>query len=294
MENNLLESMLENSVRECNQATTEHDNAIAERDAALAKAEESRAELNWLVELHDQASRRQQMAAVERYKSLCERDSALCERDEAVKKYHSSLDDIRKLEKDLSLSEKRRQDGIQEIQKLEETNRRLSSLFSTLSEEQGSLRSRVHALETRAASNSTGPPLKAIQSLASKLFPLVHAKKRLQTLFDLLYDNRLSFRKHVNNKVKDNVKDNVLESVRLSCCKEMKSFFTGWKFLKALDCSTQSLNQVNNFLMLLFVFTINVSSINTFFMLILSSRSVIKFYIQHRKAFLSGQRFYLS
>jgi hypothetical protein len=200
------------------------------------------------------------MAAVERYKSLCERDSALCERDEAVKKYHSSLDDIRKLEKDLSLSEKRRQDVIQEIQKLEETNRRLSSLFSTLSEEKGSLRSRVHALETRAASNSTGPPLKAIHSLASKLFPLVHAKKRLQTLFDLLYDNRLSFRKHVNNKVKDNV----LESVRLSCCKEIKSFFTGWRFLKALDCSTQSLNQVNKFLMLLFVFTINVSSLNTF------------------------------
>jgi hypothetical protein len=75
----------------------------------------------------------------------------------------------------------------------------------------------VHALEMRAASNSTGPPLKAIHNLASKVFLSVHAKKRLQSMFDLLYDNRKSFRKHANNRVKDSV----LESVRLSCCKEI-------------------------------------------------------------------------
>jgi hypothetical protein len=86
MEKYLLESLLEKSVRECNQATTERNEAIAECNAALAKAEESRAELNRAAELHDQASRCQQMAAVELYKALC----ALYKCDEAMKKYHSS------------------------------------------------------------------------------------------------------------------------------------------------------------------------------------------------------------
>lgn len=263
IEKYLLESRCEKALRDCNEAIIKLDKAVLERESAVAKAEEATVELNRVVAVHDEACRRQDIAGAERYKALCERDSAvyerdeaLCERDEAMKKYHSSLDKISELEKELSISEKTRENLNEQYQKLQDTNQRLSSLLSTLSEEQDSLRSRVHALETRAVSNrvgaplraraisnGVGAPLRAIQNLASKLFPLDHANKRLQSMFDLIYENRKSFRKHVNNQVRESI----LEAVRLSSCKEIKKFYTGWKFLKALDCSTQSLNQVTFF-----------------------------------------------
>ncbi len=103
----------------------------------------------------------------------------------------------------------------------------MNNIHFSLSEEQSSLRSRAQALETRRLGANhmqvpvDSPPLKTITLFASKLLPSVNAKKRLQSLFDIIYDNRKSFRRHVNNRIKDTLMD----TVRRSCCKEIKNHF---------------------------------------------------------------------
>ena len=83
-------------------------------------------------------------------------------------------------------------------------------------------------------------------NVASKLFPtILSPKDQLNALFDAVYDARKSFKKHVNNRVNGCISP----SLQLFSCREVKKHYTGWQFLKALDCSTQSLNQVRFFML---------------------------------------------
>jgi len=185
------------------------------------------------------------MATIEKNKVLSELESALQDREEADTKCNNAVENESRRRELYQSSKKRCDNLVKEMEKLRETNDRLNGLFTTLSQEQLALVSRVHMLETRSASNNSGTvvalnyPVRAVLHLASKLFPTVQPRQGLQSLFNMLYERCMSFWKHVHHYVKDHL----MQSMRESCYKDIKQHFMGLKFLKALDCSTQSLNQ---------------------------------------------------
>jgi hypothetical protein len=213
-------------------AVRDYRKAILERDSAL---EEVAAVKSQLIE-----AKRSQDAAV------ADKEKALSDLDAVLAKYNRDIGGVRTPWKEKFLEEEKKCLELKkEIAQVEHTNSKLNALLTTLSKEQSSLNARVHALETRAETKVANRaaiakfPITAVVNLTSKMFPDVNPRDRLQSLFDLLYGNRKSFRKHVNSKVRDSMMD----SVRLQCCRDIKKYYSGWQFLKALDCSSQSLNQ---------------------------------------------------
>jgi hypothetical protein len=95
----------------------------------------------------------------------------------------------------------------------------------------------VQSLEARRSAGNNNnqipannSPFKSIIMFASKLLPSVDQRKRLQSMFNIVYDNMTSFCHHVNTWVKGSIMDTVL----LSCHKETKNHFTKVKVIETL------------------------------------------------------------
>jgi hypothetical protein len=77
---------------------------------------------------------------------------------------------------------------------------------------------------------ATRPPLTSVKLFVSKLFPSVPPRERLNALFDLVYENVLSFQNHVNSQVKETVMD----SCRVVCHKEVKNLFSSYIYITGM------------------------------------------------------------
>jgi len=228
MEEYNLKLNLQKAVRDCRKA-------ILERDTALARTEEVLEDLRNLRDQYNEAIQCKEMVTIERNKAISELELALKDCEESATKYNDAKNDGTRWKELYLCSEKRCDNLVQEMRQLQDTNSRLNGLFSTLTQEQSELISRVHNLETRAASNTSGLvgaaqspkyPVRAVLNLTSKLFPFVEPRKRLQSFFDMLYASHKSFQKHVHHKVKGSL----MESMCISCCREIKQYYNGWKF----------------------------------------------------------------
>ncbi len=111
-----------------------------------------------------------------------------------------------------------------------------------------SLSSRVAFLEakSRNKSNLLVPTsetnkLQSIKLFTKKLSPSLSNTQQLSCIFDELYSKLKSFRKHVTSQLKEAFRDDLCREV----VKEIKKYFSPWRFLEIMDCSQQSLNQVS-------------------------------------------------
>jgi hypothetical protein len=273
-----LEYRLKQAVSECKKASKERSEAVMEKESLEQK-------LSAALEKYYIVKAERDVALAEQRKLLCERDLVFNAHAETKKLYDDSLCHIEELVKQLSMEEKTRQSAEREVNDLTGTKNKLQSLFANMSEQVASLRSRVKTLESASEKKSvtddgvaTRPPLTSVKLFVSKLFLSVPPRERLNAMFDLVYENVLSFRNHVNSQVRESIMD----SCRVVCHKEVKNLFSGWKFLKALDCSTQSLNQVSN--------TLHRNSFNYMIILIYLFVSPVFSYQECYKILYSVQR----
>jgi hypothetical protein len=243
--------------RERNEAHHERDEARRARDEAFRERDLAYHEKREMRRQRDIVILERDAAVIDRNSARSKMESAIAERDAAD---ISCAEKQSLLDKALaSLSSLTDEIGRwkNSCQKLQEENKQLLDTLETrnttialYAQHQSQLNNRVLALEHNQAGYASnryvmvrpnGPKIKYIQNFAAALFPETNKKERLKVLFDLLYENRKSFRAHVNRSMKPIL----LPLVKQDICKEIRKFYAPWKILEVLDGSKQSLNQVS-------------------------------------------------
>jgi len=237
-------------------ALIERDEAHHERHEARHARDEAFRELD--LAYHEKREMRRQ-----RDNAILERDAAVIDRNSARSKMESAIanrdaadiscaKEQNLLDKALaSLSSLTNEIGRwkSSCQKLQEENKQLLDTLETRNttialyeQHQSQLNNKVLALEHNQAGYASkryvmvrpnGPKIKYIQNFATALFPETNKKERLKVLFDLLYENRKSFRAHVNRSMKPLL----LPLVKQDICKEIRKCYAPWKILEVLDGS---------------------------------------------------------
>jgi len=204
----------------------ERDGALGERDEAISDLAEAVKEQDAAIEQRIKAVIVCDAAKAGRYKATMERDSALSNADKVARAMDVLKTRIAMLEIQLEES-KVRTDLEEKIRKtLEQEKHDSSTLIASLAENVSRLQSRVSALETQSSRSSTvtvnyGNSMRYIMLFTAKLFPELVQKERQNELFNVLYMNKKSFRKHVTAFMKDKL----LPELKVGICKEIKKYY---------------------------------------------------------------------
>jgi hypothetical protein len=221
----------------------------SQRDLARVERDLSRRERDRLLNQQLAVIQEKDRAILERNQAIIERDLAISSCDELRECYEekvqccsAQLQKIADLEK--LIDELQQQNNILLDKKAQhdELIRRYSENLSQLSQRVNTLEQHRYRINTVTV-GSTGEPLRYIRNFTEKLFPDVDKKSRLNALFDLVYSRVKSFRRHV----KGQLKMELLPLMRLDICREIKRYYSAWRFLEVMDSSSQSLNQVTLF-----------------------------------------------
>ena len=223
----------------------ERDRALGERDEANRNRAEAVKERDAAIKQRDKAVIERDAANAGRYRATMDRDSALSNADKVTRAMDVLKARIATLEIQLEESKVTRNLEEKVRETLEQEKQDSSQLIASLAENVSRLQSRVSALETQSSRSSTvtvnyGNSMRYITLFTAKLFPDLVQKERENELFNVLYMNKKSFRKHVSTFMKDKL----LPELKVEVCKEIKKYYAAWKFLAVMDGSNQSLNQV--------------------------------------------------
>lgn len=254
-----------------NALLTQRSLAIVGRDVAVAQHEKLSREhgrtleqLNVAVKEQERLTMELSVAIVQRNQYLVERNRALSERDVALSERDVALSERDTAVCKMTLLAEQRESAVMEhraaiveveevrkhLHAISEVNSKTQASWQEMKEKQVQVVQRVAYLEalSRSASTMRVPQkpaknkLKLIDKFASLLSPELETKdEQLNEVFEVLYGKRKKFKKFVKAKLKDEVKG----VVRSETCREIKKYFAPWRILQVMDCSQQSLNQVN-------------------------------------------------